>query len=226
MISSLEIKQIVKELGADLCGIASIQRFDNAPRGFHPTDIYEKCKSVVVFAKKAPKEILYASSCVPYTNTINVIMQELDILAVRCVLKLEELGIGCIPLPSDDPYEHWEPERMYGRAILSMRHAGYLAGLGVLGKNTLLINEKYGNMIHLGAVLVDIELEGDPIASYEACITSCKLCIDNCPQKALDGTTVNQFLCRPLSTFKTEKGYTLHKCFTCRKICPSALGMK
>lgn len=54
-------------------------------------------------------------------------------------LRLEKQGIGAVPIPSSDPYEHWEPERLHGRAILSLRHAGYLAGLGVLGKNTLLI---------------------------------------------------------------------------------------
>ncbi len=72
-----------------------------------------------------------------------------------------------------------------------MRHSGYLAGLGVLGKNTLLINEKYGNMIQIGAVLVDIELEGDPLIEDALCPTNCNICIDSCPQKALDGKTVN-----------------------------------
>jgi epoxyqueuosine reductase QueG len=106
---------------------------------------------------------------------------------MKIVRMLEDLDIGCVPIPSDDPYEHWEPERMYGRAILSLRHAGYLAGLGVLGKNTLLINEKYGNMIQLGAVLVNVDLKGDSLAKYEVCITDCQICLDSCPQGALDG---------------------------------------
>ncbi len=152
--------------------------------------------------------------------------QAVDTLTAEIALRLEELGVGCVPVPSDDPYEHWEADRSYGRAILSLRHAGYLAGLGVLGKNTLLINEYYGNMIQLGAVLVDAELEGNPIATYEACLSDCQLCIDYCPEKALDGASVNQQLCRPRSNFMTEKGYILKKCYVCRSVCPTALGMK
>jgi hypothetical protein len=52
MLSSEEINSITLTLGADKCGIASIDRFSSAPTGFHPTDIYSKCKSVVVFLKK------------------------------------------------------------------------------------------------------------------------------------------------------------------------------
>lgn len=104
---------------------------------------------------------------------------------------LEDSGIEAVPIPASDPSNYWEAENKYARAILSMRHAGYLAGLGLLGKNTLLINEKYGNMIQIGAVLVDIELENDPIATYNICSTECSLCIDSCPQKALDCETVN-----------------------------------
>jgi epoxyqueuosine reductase len=73
-------------------------------------------------------------------------------LGIDIAIELDKEGIKPVPVPSDDPYEHWEPERSYGRAILSMRHAGYLAGLGVLGKNTLLINKDFGNMIQIGAI--------------------------------------------------------------------------
>ena len=139
---------------------------------------------------------------------------------------LEELNIKAVLIPCDDPYEYWEAERSYGRAILSLRHAGFLAGLGVLGKNTFLINETYGNMIELGAVLIDIELDGDRLSDYEGCITDCQICINSCPKKALNGITVDQKLCRELSTYRTEKGYFLKKCNLCRKLCPNASGIK
>lgn len=226
MISAQSIKEFVTSLGADLCGVSPIDRFSKAPEGFHPTDIYDACKSVIVFARRLPSKSLSVSNCVPYTFVNSVMTQEVDRLTLEIALRLEGLGLGSVPVPSDDPYEHWEPNRSYGRAILSLRHAGYLAGLGILGKNTLLINKDYGNMIQIGAVLVDAELDGDPIAIYEACLSGCQLCIDSCPEKALDGESVNQQLCRPRSNFRTEKGYILKKCSLCRSICPTALGMK
>jgi epoxyqueuosine reductase len=226
VIDSQIIKERIKELGADLCGFASVNRFNDAPKGFHPLDIYKACKTVIVFAIKVPQTLLFATNIIPYSHFSTILINEVDALTIKIVKMFEKLDIGCVPIPTDDPYEHWEPERSYGRAILSLRHAGYLAGLGILGKNTLLMNKEYGNMIQIGAVLVNVELDEDPLASYKGCLIDCKICLDSCPQGALDGITVNQKLCRQKSIYKTEKGYTLKRCNLCRKKCPNALRIK
>lgn len=223
MITKDRIKNIAFDAGADICGIASHDRFASAPEGFKPRDIYGKCNSVLVFAKRLPVESINAESCIPYTHMNALVTHEVDILTYRISLALQDKNINNVIIPSDDPYEYWEPDNSCGRAILSLRHAAYLAGLGYLGKNTLLINSKYGNMIQIGALLLEIELDGDPVIN-QSCPESCNLCIDNCPAKALDGKTVNQSNCRPLSNYKNEKGYTLKKCYLCRKICPGMEG--
>lgn len=46
-----KVKEIMKSLGADLCGIASIDRFANAPEGYHPLDVFPLCKSVISFGE-------------------------------------------------------------------------------------------------------------------------------------------------------------------------------
>jgi len=225
MTRSESVKEMLFDLGADLCGIAPVERFSGAPRGFHPVDIFAECHAVVAFAKRLPPAVLAATGCVPYTRANDQAIQEVDSICFRAASRLEELGVRSVVIPSDDPYEHWEPERMHGRGILSMRHAGWLAGLGVLGRSTLLINERFGNMIQIGALLVDAELEGDPLATYEGCLPDCDLCIDTCPPGALDGKTVDQRLCRQESMVTTEKGYALRRCYACRSICPHALGL-
>lgn len=225
-MNELKIKSIAKNLGADLCGIASLYRFKDAPSGHNPSDIYSECNSVIVFAKKVPSGSIYADNCIPYTHVNNIITQAVDKLGIELCLILEDSGIVAVPIPSDDPSEYWDADDQYARGILSLRHAGYFAGLGVLGKNTLLINEEYGSMIQIGAVLVDIELNEDPIATYNPCNTECGLCIDSCPQKALDSITINQKSCRSLSNFITERGFNLKKCNICRVICPNCLGLE
>jgi epoxyqueuosine reductase len=200
-------------------------RFEGAPQGFRPADIYSECRSVLVFAKRLPREALRALSCAAYGQVNTMVNIEVDLMAVELSRRLEDAGMGAVPVPSDDPYEYWEPDRLYGRAILSLRHAGQLAGLGRLGRNTLLINKRFGNMIQIGAVLLDVELEGDPVAAYEVCPPDCRLCIDSCPVDALDGETVVQELCRPLACHRSERGFILKKCNVCRSICPHALGM-
>ena len=225
-VTSEEVKKIAFNLGADLCGIAPVERFKDAPEGFGPQDIYKKSKSVIVYAKRLPTEILFAESCIPYTHVNSLITMEVDKLSFEFSLKLQDLWIGNVMVPTDDPYESWDNERQHGRGILSMRHAGFLAGLGKLGKNNLLINERFGNMIQIGAILADYEFTYDEIASYEVCSESCSACLKSCPQDALDGTTVNQSRCRKLSNYKTEKGYIIKKCWACRRVCPNATGLK
>jgi epoxyqueuosine reductase QueG len=224
-MTSKMIKEKAAEFGVNLCGIASVDRFKNAPKGFSPLDLYPECKSVIVFAKRLPVGLFNSTSCVPYSHYNSLLPQEIDRISLKLAYYLEDMGYGAIPIPSDDPYEHWESERMYGRAILSMRHAAYLAGLGIMGKNTLVINEEYGNMIIIGAVLTNISLDADPIIdNTELCPENCTLCIDSCPVDALDGITVNQQKCRPRSIVTNEKGYTLYKCNICREICPTGKG--
>ncbi len=223
-MTSGEVKSVAFNTGADLCGIAPVERFAEVPKGFHPNDIFRDCRSVLVFAKKLPTGSLFASSCIPYTYINRLITDEVDALTLTLSRRLEALGVMNAP-PSDDPSEYWEPDRSYARGILSLRHAGHLAGLGVIGKNTLLINDRLGNMIQLGALLLAEELEGDPVASYVACNDNCRRCIQSCPQSALDGTTVNQRVCRILSNHKNERGFVLKKCWVCRRVCPNHAGI-
>jgi len=225
MVTAIEIKSTALELGADLSGIAPVDRFSSAPKGFHPNDIYGGCQSVLVFAKRLPAGSLFASSCIPYTYINRLITEEVDALTLTLSRKLDALGVKNVPVPSDDPSEYWEPDRTYARGILSLRHAGHLAGLGVLGKSTLLINDRLGNMIQLGALLLNEKLEGDPKATYEVCKENCQLCIQSCPSSALDGITVNQQACRPMSNYKNERGFVLKKCWECRRVCPNHAGI-
>jgi epoxyqueuosine reductase len=55
---SSEIKNLSYSLGAEKCGITSADRFKKAPDGFHPRDIYNGCKSVIVFLIQMPTEII------------------------------------------------------------------------------------------------------------------------------------------------------------------------
>jgi epoxyqueuosine reductase len=220
------IRQIAISHGADLFGVAPAERFAGAPAGFHPADVYGKTRSVIVFAKRIPPESLHAESCVPYTHCNTLAMQEVDRMTFLISSDLAALGINTVIIPTDDPYECWDEENMTGRAILSLRHAAELAGLGVLGRNNLLVNHRYGNMVQIGALLTDREIEPSPLAEYGTCPDGCRICIDTCPAGALDGTTVNQKLCRPLSIYRNEKGYVLKKCYNCRKDCPLATGIR
>lgn len=57
--------------------------------------------------------------------------------------------------------------------------AAITAGLGVLGKNRLLINEKYGSYIFIGSMLTTLEADAPVDFSKKDCI-GCSKCIESC----------------------------------------------
>ena len=128
-----------------------------------------------------------------------------------------------MPLPSDGPYEYWNPETLEGRGLISMKHAAMLAGLGTLGKSTLLLNAKYGNLLTLGIVLTELDLASDPFAE-SICIKSCDICIKSCPSHALDGEHVNQKKCRQNTYGTNARGFNTVNCNKCRVVCPMKFG--
>ena len=226
MIDAKIIKNMTFQKGADICGIAAVDRFAEAPKGFHPRDIYPDCRSVVVFASRFPSTTLSARTNAPYTMVRNCMVAKLDMISFRLCDELEKKGVTAIPIPSADPYDVWDPARSHGRGILSLKHAGELAGIGRIGKNTLLLNETFGNMIWLGAVLVSLDLEPDCLQEKDLCIPDCTKCLDACPQKALDGITIDQMRCRQRSTSCSEGGGWVLSCNLCRKVCPVHRGGK
>ncbi len=219
------VKQRLAELETDIAGIASIDRFHDAPPGFHPTDLVKDCQSVIVFAVRFPTGTLYGSSQAAYTFVRNRLADKIDSVAFQLARELEEDGKWAVPIPSTEPYEYWDEERQHGRGILSLKHAAVLAGLGQIGKNTLLVNERFGNMLWLGAVLVDTAYEADPVATYQTCPPDCRICLKACPAQALDGVTIEQSKCRNASGKYSPGGGAVYACNLCRKICPKHCGI-
>ena len=94
-IDSIKVKEIMKNLGADLCGIASLDRFASAPEGYHPTDVFPLCKSVISFACRFPVGTLACNSHIPYTQVRNTITPKLDMIALDFCIEMEKYGVMC-----------------------------------------------------------------------------------------------------------------------------------
>lgn len=225
MLNANDIKKILFELGADLCGIASVDRFSEAPEGFHPHDILPSCQAVIVIAKKMPVSTLESPTMIPYTIARNLIGQDLDKISVQFCGMVEENGILAVPVGALGPCRQDSKGRT--RAAVSAKHSAVAAGLGWLGKNTLLITPEYGNMVWLTVILTDASLLADKVLDGNPCQESCRLCIDNCPAQALGNPEMNQGACFG-HAFGNDygNGNWIFKCYTCRSICPHNLGSK
>jgi epoxyqueuosine reductase len=101
------------------------------------------------------------------------------------------------------------------------------AGLGWIGKNTLLLNKKFGSFLFLGELITDTELEYDEPAD-NLCKT-CTACMDACPVGALEEAGVlNANKCISYLTLEHRSdlpenthlhGY-LAGCDLCQTACP------
>lgn len=219
-----DVKQIMRSCGADICGIAGIEGFSAAPAGFSPADIYKDCKSVIVFGIALPRGVMDADSRLVYGYYQSFVCMEADRVALRGAKALErEFHADAVPMPCDNPYEYWDQETMTGKGLISMKHAAVLGGLGRLGKNSLLLNPEYGNLLALGAVLFGLGLEPDKPCE-DICIKNCRRCADACPVQAISHGRVKQRLCRQNTYGKTDRGFDTVDCNRCRTACPMRYG--
>ncbi len=221
-----QIREYVLSLGADVCGFANIDRFSQAPEGFHPRDIYPDCQSLIVFGIALPKGLTKVPSRLIYGHFNDIICPEVDLIAFRTAKELERLFGGyAVPMPSDSPYEYWDEDKLEGKGLLSMKHAAMLAGLGTFGKSTLLLNEEFGNLITFGVVLTELDLESDPFAE-SICLEGCNLCVTSCPTGALNGSSADQSRCRPYAYGSNARGFDTVDCNRCRVVCPMRFGKR
>ncbi len=104
------------------------------------------------------------------------------------------------------------------------------AGLGWIGKNTNLINQKTGSFFFLAELIVDIELEYDIEPTADHCGT-CERCIDACPTDAIvapyvvDGSRCISYLTIELKKeipqeFKGKMEGWMFGCDICQDVCP------
>ncbi len=212
---------VMLSLGVDLCGIASIDRFADAPSGYHPLDILPTCKSVISFGSRFPVGTLLCKSDIPYTRARNSITPKMDAIALDFCIEMEKYQVICVPIPTNE--NQWDNNTGRWRSIVSQKHAAQAAGLGTIGRHSLLITPEFGSMVWLGMVLCEQELEPDEIK--EPVCDHCNLCVDVCPVNALENPELKQQTCWEYAFGDDEEKRTWRiTCHKCRDICPYNLG--
>ncbi len=110
------------------------------------------------------------------------------------------------------------------------RQWAQLAGLGWIGKNSLLLRKGEGSFFFLAEIFLDVSIEATPVIQSDHCGT-CTRCIDACPTQAIvqdqviDATKCISYLSieksEPLEESELEMMHGwLFGCDICQDVCP------
>lgn len=148
-------------------------------------DLRETNRRIIERESFAPRSIIIY--LLPYysgpTENISLYAASLDYH-----LAIKEINDGlAVLLREKFPSSHL---RGYGdHSPIDERHAALIGGLGMLGDNGLIINEKYGSFVFIGDVVTDIDpklLGAEPPGEYRSC-EGCGACLKACPTGILRG---------------------------------------
>lgn len=92
---------------------------------------------------------------------------------------------------------------------LPERYIAYVAGVGFIGRNNMIITKKYGSYVFLGEIITNLEMDCmekrsfNEILSYKEC-SDCNICIGECPTKSINKENTNPNICLSYITQKKE----------------------
>jgi epoxyqueuosine reductase len=243
------IVERAKELGASLAGIARVENL-KASRSyelyakspfyeeysrespnyfeFKGVEWREEHKSILVWALVHPASepaLDWWSMKVPgFTPGNRVLRSQSHKLRIWLA---EELGIMALSLP-------YQIE--FGGAFL--KDAGALAGLGVIGKNNLLVTPEFGTRIRLRGIFMEAELEPTGPIDFDPCNGCDKPCHRACPRDAFRSGSFERALCKRENDHREvsfeildgsimgidEPSKVVKPCRYCELACPVAQG--
>ncbi|MCK5593137.1 epoxyqueuosine reductase, partial [Candidatus Bathyarchaeota archaeon] len=196
--------------GADLVGFANIERFNRYLEQSRPPG---GTKTVIVLAIWMEDRILdlwlQTPSWKDQGKPARAFEDEiLRGVSLRLSLLLERKG-------------YWAQPANYAPGLY-LKEAGVLAGLGIIGKNNLLVTEKYGPRIRLRAVNTNASLKPDPVMEGLDYCHECNICVEACPANAFDTGKYDKEACLSYceDNLKEVSQYSVLWCMECSNICP------
>ncbi len=220
-----ELRAEASKYGIDLFGVASAQDLSEAPAGHRPNDVLHGAKSIIILGLKmldAQTDLLPLEGDTSSNSPRQAMFGGHNALLSQ---RLDEAGYFLSRLLEKKGFRAYHQlsstggiDGRYLTGLISLKHAAAKAGLGTIGRNSLLITSQYGPRVRLTGIITDAEIEPDKANTSDPC-QECGSCIEQCPVGALQNPDpgepykINRFACNQfLSTRPT--------CSICLKVCP------
>lgn len=188
---TLAVKEYAYSLGADLVGIANIERYKDAPIKMSPQGILPTAKSVVVCAIHHPDAAIELDGEVhpqimgPYVVQLSM-NNKLDVMSFKIGRMLDDLGYKTVPIASSNIWRYRGYKEMDAVFAPDISHiySAVCAGLGELGWNGLCMTPEYGTRNRFVSIITEAELTPTPLYNGPKLCDMCGECIRNCPTNA------------------------------------------
>ena len=187
-----EVIKKAKELGADIVGIAPVERFKNAPVRMSPQGLLPEAKSVIVCGihhLDASVELggePTPHNMGPYGSQSFVMNPKLDDISFLLARFLEDKGYKTLPIVSSNiwRYKGYKDLKVHFAPDIAHRYAAVAAGLGEIGWSGLFLHPEFGPRVRLVTIITEAELEPDPMYEGKRLCDRCMECVKNCPTDA------------------------------------------
>lgn len=176
----LELEQYARSMGAKAFGIADLNKLrTKAPDLLKMLPGYYS--RAIVSGIRLQKAVLKDIRNEPtplYFHNYRQINYQLDALALMLADRIQEAGYNALAVPASQIIKK---SPMSGH--ISHKLLGWAAGIGFIGRSTLLVHPDYGTQLRYVSVLTDMPLKAGSPNTGDC--GSCKACIPTCPAKAI-----------------------------------------
>ena len=213
----LRLEMAAKDSGAILFGAGEIsdlkERFENLPER-----ISQQLNIGISFGVKVSSKVLEEIEDHPtrlYMHHYRAINQLIDQIALRLSSLIEQEGFDALPIPASQIID-WERQT----AHLSHKMIAKRAGLGWIGRNNLIINQKYRAQVRYGTILTNMPLTIDK--EVDSSCGDCFDCISVCPASAIKESYKDYDMISCLNKLKWfQKNFNIQHyiCGICVKVC-------
>jgi epoxyqueuosine reductase QueG len=217
-----KIRALTQRWGGSLFGVADLRSFKKEEVLLPPPSIdrlfygisvgFHLSDAILEEIENQPTPLYFH-----HYQRVNILLDTIGLIATSAI---QDLGYQAVPIPASQIVD-WKTQKGH----LSHKHVARAAGLGWIGRNNLLVNEKVGSRIRFITILTNLPLMIDSPLIKDC--GSCVDCLSVCPAGAIKERQkdFDHLRCyEQLRTFAKTLHFSHNICGVCVKACKGFKG--